>query len=251
MSYDIELYEKNFLKKALEENMGDWTKADPITSSIIKEIKSYLISNNYQDTQDGFEKTINNCPIQVSIFDNSIAFNIPYCENCEDSISIAIEDAKTLAKKYNLGLYDPQNDEERESLSTEQFRKLVDKLESENEEERNNAINGAAYYAADLPNDAALYIAKKLAHESINVRFAAATCLSEIGELAQPAIKEFVNGLKDSHEWVRSACALALGNIGPGASDAIRALEELTKDPSYGPGGRAREALMKIKKENS
>ena len=36
MSYDIALYRRDFLKKAIEEKRGDWTGADPISEDVIR-----------------------------------------------------------------------------------------------------------------------------------------------------------------------------------------------------------------------
>ena len=33
MSYDISLYQPDFLKRAIKEDLGDWTEADPIPES--------------------------------------------------------------------------------------------------------------------------------------------------------------------------------------------------------------------------
>src|SRR5579871_2189444 len=38
MSYDMALYHRGFLKRAVETRMGDWTGADPISDDIIQAV---------------------------------------------------------------------------------------------------------------------------------------------------------------------------------------------------------------------
>jgi hypothetical protein len=48
MSYDIALYEEAFFKRALAENLGDWTNADPISDEKKDRIRQLLSAKGYQ-----------------------------------------------------------------------------------------------------------------------------------------------------------------------------------------------------------
>jgi HEAT repeat protein len=66
-------------------------------------------------------------------------------------------------------------------------------------------------------------------------------------ECKGPAVDFFMSELGDEDPTVRRAGVEALGMIGPGASDAIPALEALAKDPHASVRQAAAKALKKIK----
>jgi hypothetical protein len=86
-----------------------------------------------------------------------------------------------------------------------------------------------------------------LRHEDLEVRMKAASVLTSFGADAVGAVPGLVLALEDSEPWMQAAAAEALGAIGSGAATALPALERLTTHPSYGPAGRAREAIGRIR----
>jgi len=116
MSYDIALYDKIFLKRAIKEKLGDWTGSDPIPESTLHNIREALIKSGYTlefegDDYQEYEKKMSGCPVEVSVFKNEIAYTIPYWENAEEAVAAAIIEAKNLAKMNDLGYFDGQEDE--------------------------------------------------------------------------------------------------------------------------------------------
>jgi len=74
MSYDIYLYEKRFLQRALDEDLGDWRNADPISDDKLGLIRERLKSKGYM-TQDESEFEFPNSKwgLQVSVFKGEVA----------------------------------------------------------------------------------------------------------------------------------------------------------------------------------
>lgn len=117
MSYDIELYDKTFLKKAIDEDL-DYTVAPPLSSVVISKIKDRLGSLGYSvssDDSDGvnteFIHPNKSWALTVTIFQNEISFSVPYWHDAESAIEQAKLHARLLAKEFNLGLTDQQDGE--------------------------------------------------------------------------------------------------------------------------------------------
>jgi hypothetical protein len=112
MSYDIFLYQKRFLKRALEEGLGDWTGADPIPAEKLRLIRERLKGKGYV-TEDGeeFEHANSTWGLQVSFFPGEVAFAIPYWDDAAAAIEAARAEAMELARELDLGFYDPQTGE--------------------------------------------------------------------------------------------------------------------------------------------
>lgn len=125
MSYDISIYPKPFLKKAIEQSLGDWSNGDPICekiiASIVTEIQSYGFTQD--DVDPGFaafmkeereelgrEYTIETESLlaQASVFRGSVNFSIPFSDKADRAIEFCRTIAKQIADKHNLGFYDPQ-----------------------------------------------------------------------------------------------------------------------------------------------
>ena len=68
---------------------------------------------------------------------------------------------------------------------------------------------------------------KALQDQEWEVRASAALALGDIGADAKDAVPALVKALQDQDEWVRSRATLALGRIGGGAKDAVPALIQL------------------------
>jgi hypothetical protein len=86
-----------------------------------------------------------------------------------------------------------------------------------------------------------------LGDPDLEVRMRAANTLAGLGPDSAPIVGALVAALDDPEPWMQAAAAEALGAIGPGAAEAIPALERLATHPSYGPAGRAKEALARIR----
>ena len=116
MSYDIYLYEKEFLIRAIKENLGDWTNADPIPEDALTAINYDLITKGYRlssGSSTGKEYIHPNSKwgLQVSVFAGEIAFSIPYWDDADAAIATAVKHAKEMAKSAGLAYYDPQEGE--------------------------------------------------------------------------------------------------------------------------------------------
>jgi hypothetical protein len=112
MSYDIYLYEKRFLQRALEDDLGDWTKADPFSEDKLRLIRDHLSKKGYVPQGDtDFEFPNDKWGLQASVFKGEVAFGIPYWDDADAAIERAHKDAKELAIVADLGFYDPQTGE--------------------------------------------------------------------------------------------------------------------------------------------
>jgi hypothetical protein len=111
MSYDISLYEEAFLKRAFEQNLGDWTNADPISEEKKNRIRQLLVAKGYSYAGGRVEEYFHPneiWAITVAIYSGEIAITIPYWKDAENAIETALTDAQDLANASQLMLYDPQ-----------------------------------------------------------------------------------------------------------------------------------------------
>lgn len=112
MSYDIYLYEKRFLQRALDEDLGDWRNADPISDDKLHVIREGLKSKGYiTDDETEFDFPDSKWGLQVSVFKGEVAFGIAYSDHVDAAVEKARMDALELAKATELGFYDPQTGE--------------------------------------------------------------------------------------------------------------------------------------------
>ena len=114
MSYDIGLYEKQFLKEAIERDLGDWTNATVIPTTIREAVVERLKSLGYklEFTSDTCQEWIHpkeEWGLQVSVFNSEIAFSIPYWDDWENAVMEADGLARKIAEEFGLGMHDPQN----------------------------------------------------------------------------------------------------------------------------------------------
>ncbi len=77
------------------------------------------------------------------------------------------------------------------------------------------------------------YLVELLDDPTADVRRDAALALGEVGAGAKDAVKPLIPLLKDSDAGVRVAVFVALGKIGPDAADALPRLAEFLRDPAY------------------
>ena len=136
--------------------------------------------------------------------------------------------------------------DEEEALGEAGIEDILGLLRSRDPESIRRASEIIGYYGEPIPGaiDALLV---HLNDPVMEVRWRAIECMSELEEQAGPAVPALIAALTDAHEWVRSAAAATLGAMGPHAAAAIPALERLLNDPSYGPRGRAQQALPLVR----
>lgn len=116
MSYDISLFEPHFLRRALADNLGDWTNATPLPIAALDVIRDRLRSEQFilETKRNGFEEWAHpnaDWGLQVSLFKNQVAFSIPYWNDWENATMYAQDEAKALAAATGLGYYDAQSGE--------------------------------------------------------------------------------------------------------------------------------------------
>ncbi|MBW1801477.1 MAG: hypothetical protein JRJ85_12210 [Deltaproteobacteria bacterium] len=114
MSYGICLYQKTFLKKAIEEDLVDWTNADDIEPIIRETIKNRMIEEGYILERESAVSTELIHPndkwgLQVCIFKGEVSFTIPYWDDVKRAIKEAKRGARMIAQEFNLGYYDQQD----------------------------------------------------------------------------------------------------------------------------------------------
>jgi hypothetical protein len=126
MSYDISLYDRAFLRRALEEGLGDWTIADEIPPATRDGVVARAKEAGFQPGPPpdpsfvefmrarGLEPSVEyvlDTPeafAQLSIHDNQIAFTIPYSDRATAAIELCTRVGRAAAAELGLGLHDPQ-----------------------------------------------------------------------------------------------------------------------------------------------
>jgi len=116
MSYDILLYQRAFLKRAIAEDLGDWTKADPIPEIVRTKIRQRLEGMGYavESDRDSCCELIHANPswgLQVDIFRGEVAFSVPYWRDADSAIQAARRDAREVAALAGLAYFDQQTGE--------------------------------------------------------------------------------------------------------------------------------------------
>jgi len=116
MSYDIGLYDRSFLKAAIDEDLDDYTVAPPLPSETLALVRDRLLSLGYNIESDGpncveYVHSNGSWGLQVSVFESEIAFTIPYWDDADSAIVHAKNHARLLALEFGLGLTDQQDGE--------------------------------------------------------------------------------------------------------------------------------------------
>jgi hypothetical protein len=128
MSYDIGLYRRDFLKRAIENKIDDWLGADPIPEQTIQaalkaaKVEGFVERSLKQPSGATTATTNFACraelmketPMlfaQVRVFAGQIAFTIPYGPLARDSVPFCTRLAKQIARTHGLGYRDPQTGE--------------------------------------------------------------------------------------------------------------------------------------------
>jgi hypothetical protein len=127
----------------------------------------------------------------------------------------------------------------------EEVGRLTRQLAAGSEAEKLEAVEVLEFFQVSSP-PVVEALAGALDDSSLQVRTRAANALASLGPLALPALHALLLALRQSDQWVQCAAAEAIGAIGPAAAEALPALRELQLHPSYGPSGRATEAIARL-----
>ena len=122
MSYDISLYRPEFLRRAIAENLGDWTGADPIAPETLEKVVQWLLDRGYAMEVDHptygkqFAHPNPAWGVEVGVYRGSVGFSIAYWEESTNAIAAVMTQARELAKLTGLAIHDPQSGEGSDSL---------------------------------------------------------------------------------------------------------------------------------------
>ncbi len=125
MSYDLSLFDRCFLKRAIETNLGDWTGADPISEGVKVLVVSRALAEGFRPkpAEEGFAAFLKMQGVEaarefeidtpallarLAIHSGQIAFTIPYSERAAASIEYCVRIAREIAAEHGLGYHDPQ-----------------------------------------------------------------------------------------------------------------------------------------------
>lgn len=113
MSYDLTLYRPEFLRRALADNLGDWSDADPIPSSIANTIVSRLLLQGY--IEQFYPWLIGRCfahprselQIEANLFRGSLSFSVSHSPHATEATEVALSEAVTFAQHFGLAFCNP------------------------------------------------------------------------------------------------------------------------------------------------
>lgn len=128
MSYDIMLYRRDFLKRAVENDLEDWSDPDPFAEDTVRALidaatlegfvltpidEEFVAFTRAEGFEPGTEFVLDTSTLlaQLTVFAGEIAFSIPYGNRAELSVTHCIRLAKRMSANYGLAYYDPQEGE--------------------------------------------------------------------------------------------------------------------------------------------
>ena len=131
MSYDISLYDRVFLRRALESGLGDWTGADPIPPAAVEALVRLALEAGFRRVEPDPDLVallaeLGDVPAEELLLDTpellaelhlhpgQLAFTVPYAERADASIALCLGLARAVAEAHDLALYDPQEGEDEE-----------------------------------------------------------------------------------------------------------------------------------------
>lgn len=116
MSYEISLYHREFLDRAIRDQLGDWTGADSIPETSRELATNFLLERGYtqqrypwQTDCQTYQHPVLKEQLEVTVFDGCISFAIQFSANALDTVRIATETAIELGRLVGLAVYDPQD----------------------------------------------------------------------------------------------------------------------------------------------
>jgi hypothetical protein len=127
MSYDISLFDRGFLKRALATELGDWNGATPIADEVKETLISLAVAERFapapsnedfstflraQGVEPAREFEIDTPALlaRLAIHSGQVAFTIPYSPRAQASIAFCARIAHQMASEWALGYYDPQEE---------------------------------------------------------------------------------------------------------------------------------------------
>ena len=128
MSYNIDLYDRDFLRRSIAEHSGDWTNADPIPRDMIDAVThacvaagflaephppglvEFMRNQGVTPSQD-FALMTSTMSARMSVFPGSISFVVEASPVALASIEYCSNIARKLAADFSLGYYDGQSGE--------------------------------------------------------------------------------------------------------------------------------------------
>ena len=127
MSYDISLFERQFLNQAVESGLGDWTEAPTIPEDTIQALITIAVAEGFkfvpidpafaafmhqQGVVPAREYEIDTLTLlaRMSVHRGQISFTIPFDPRAIASIDACSRIARKLAFEYGLGYHDLQAD---------------------------------------------------------------------------------------------------------------------------------------------
>lgn len=117
MSFNIDLYRPEFIKRAIALNLGDWSNADPIAPTTAESVVSYFQSLGY--VEQFYPWVIGRCfthprtelQIEINLFSGSLSLSVSYGPHSQEAIEIIISVAKSCAQSFGLAYRDPTSGE--------------------------------------------------------------------------------------------------------------------------------------------
>lgn len=117
MSFSIDLYRPDFIKRAIALNLGDWSNAEPISSDTAERLVLHFQSLGY--TERFYPWLIGRCfshprtelQIEVNLFTGSLSLSVSYGPHSQEAIEIIRSVAKSCAQSFALAYRDPTSGE--------------------------------------------------------------------------------------------------------------------------------------------
>lgn len=117
MSFSIDLYGPEFIKRAIALNLGDWSNADPIPPVTAAEIVAHFQSLDY--VERFYPWLIGRCfthprtelQIEVNLYSGSLSLSVSYGPHSQEALEIIFSVAKSCAQSFDLAYLDPNSGE--------------------------------------------------------------------------------------------------------------------------------------------
>src|SRR5262249_1463550 len=125
MSYDISLWDRGFLQRAIEQNLGDWRNGDPIPRNAVDSLIERAVAAGFVHAPeipsfikfmrgrgliaaDRYVADDGSLLAELHLHDGQLAFTVPYGPLAEVSIHTCVTIARAVALEHGLGYQDPQ-----------------------------------------------------------------------------------------------------------------------------------------------